>query len=171
MSRALDLDTNLSLERLRALLVYNPDTGIFTWKITRPKCVKGAIAGSKCDDGGWRIGLDGFSYSAHRLAWFYVQGVWPDEEIDHKNRVKSDNRWGNLRPATRVQNQVNVLLKNSTGYANVDKVGKRFRAMARINGKQIHLGMADTAEEAHAISVHARRKVHGEFVISQIEGI
>lgn len=165
-----DIRSGLTIERLKETLDYDPETGIFTWSkvLRRKKIVRGSIAGCLRFGGGWAIRLDGVLYYAHRLAWFYMTGEWPVDVIDHKNRIASDNRWCNLREATCQQNQVNKLLDNSTGYSNVDKIGKRYRARARFDGKLKHLGMANTAAEAHAISVSERRKVHGEFVVSQI---
>ena len=168
MSVCIDIHTKLTQERLRELTIYNSETGVFTWAVSRRRCTLGGVAGCIRGDGSWGIRIDGHLYRAHRLAWLYMTGEWPPEEIDHKNRIKSDNSWSNLRLATRLQNQINVVLYNSTGFSNVDKIGKRFRARAKINGVHKHLGMADTAEEAHAISVRERRKIHGEFVISQV---
>lgn len=168
MVKPVDIQTSLTAERLRSLLIYEPDTGIFRWHIPRKRCVVGEIAGCLRQNGSWQIRLDGHLYRAHRLAWLYMTGKWPVDEIDHKNRISSDNRWDNLREATRLQNQVNVVLSNSTGYSNVDRVGGRYRAKARFNGKTRHLGMADTAREAHAIAVEARREIHGDFVVSQL---
>lgn len=138
----------IELEKLKELLNYNEGTGIFTWK--KHKGVKyGTIAGTIRPDGYIQIGLLRKHYLAHRLAWFYVYGSWPIEEIDHINRVKNDNRIINLREATRLDNNINSNMPNETGYKGVRKTGKRFQSQINISSKQIYLGIFDTAEEAH----------------------
>ena len=98
----------LTAERLRALLDYDPVTGVFTWKATRTgQAVAGRIAGGALHTGYHRIQIDGRAFLAHRLAWLYVHEVWPQGQIDHINGVKADNRIANLREATASQNGQN----------------------------------------------------------------
>ena len=93
----------LTAARLRNLLHYDPETGIFTRRAT------GAPVGSLNDKGYIRIRLGGRDHKAHRLAWLYMTGAWPPIQVDHENRTPDDNRWGNLRAATFSQNAVNKI--------------------------------------------------------------
>lgn len=92
------------LATLRATLLYDPDTGVFTRAITRGSLAAGTKAGSLNRVGYWQIGVCGRTYTAQRLAWFYVHGDWPDGDIDHINRDKLDNRIANLRVISRSEN-------------------------------------------------------------------
>ena len=157
--------SELTLSRLKEVLKYNRRTGIFTNRITRgPRAVKGAVAGYTDSEGYIVIGLDGKAYGAHRLAWFYIHGKWPPADIDHKNRVKYDNRIKNLRPATNAINSKNQkLYKNSTtGVCGVtfDKTAKKHRAQIRVDGGLENLGYYDTLKEATKARKKAEKK-HG----------
>ena len=95
---------DLTAQRLREALHYDPETGVFTWATAvSSKTVPGARAGNQHIAGYFRIRLDGYSYKAHRLAWLYMTGAWPAECIDHINRNNSDNRFSILREATHKQ--------------------------------------------------------------------
>jgi hypothetical protein len=87
----------LAAERLRERLRYDGGTGVFTRRVGSGHARAGEIAGSVHSTGYVRIGIDGGKYTAHRLAWLYVHGVWPSDQIDHINRNRSDNRIANLR--------------------------------------------------------------------------
>src|SRR5690606_33911522 len=104
----------LTQARLKQLLDYDPTTGIFTRRVSRGGMKKGSVAGFTSVKGYTVIGVDGKLYSAHRLAWLYVYGVMP-REIDHRNRVKTDNSILNLREASRAMNNQNKVVgqKNS----------------------------------------------------------
>jgi hypothetical protein len=146
----------MELNELKELLDYNPDTGIFTNKITRnSRAVKGMQAGSSCATNIYRIlTINKVKYLEHRLAWFYIHGTWPENQIDHINGIKNDNRKCNLREATASQNHANIKMKK--GYT---KVGNKYRARIEVNKEQIHLGYFNTKEEA--ISVY--KKAHKEY--------
>lgn len=161
-------DHNLSADRVRQLLDYDPLTGIFRWKdmpLGRRRLI-GEIAGFPNQNGHWRIQIDGRTYQAHRVAWLYMTGVMPFEEVDHENLNRSDNRWTNLRLATHAQNMSNTRaranscsgIKGVTEYPN----GK-WKAQIQANGKGHYLGMHETAEAAHAAYVEAAQRLHGEF--------
>lgn len=99
---------DLTPERLRELLEYDPETGKFTWLRNRAfKALGGTHAGYLNSNGYLRITVDDVSYAAHRLAWLYVHGRWPDKTIDHINRNKQDNRIANLRDVTHSEQNYN----------------------------------------------------------------
>lgn len=91
----------LSVERVRALLRYDPDTGHLYWSAT------GERAGNIQDKGYRTIEIDGGRYYAHRVVWFHTHGVWPENDLDHINRERDDNRIANLRDVTRSENNRN----------------------------------------------------------------
>ena len=97
----------LTQRRLKEVLNYDAESGVFTWAIDRTKAVKGRIAGNKDSHGYWIIGIDGVRHSAHRLVWMYVYGFYP-KEIDHQNHIRTDNRLVNLRATDRVGNGKNI---------------------------------------------------------------
>lgn len=157
----------LTQKDLKAQLSYNPETGFFTWVIRKPKVKYGSIAGRKKPSGYVEIRLNLVSYQAHRLAWLYMTGAWPEGDIDHINSIRDDNRLCNLRQANRAQNLCNVgaLASSSTGIRGVDlhKATGRYRARIRVDGKRIELGQYDTAEEAGAAYRKAQIEHHGDF--------
>ncbi|MCK9994454.1 MAG: hypothetical protein Dbin4_02974, partial [Alphaproteobacteria bacterium] len=98
----------LTQSRLKELLHYDPDTGVFTRRVqTSSNARVGDVAGCLHPEGYRHIQIDGKRYAAHRLAWLYMTGEWPTNQLDHLNGVRDDNRWGNLREATHGQNQQN----------------------------------------------------------------
>ena len=137
-------------DRLLELLEYNPDTGIFIWKVNRKRLAKaGSIAGSINGKGYIQISVDGKLYLAHRLAWFYCFQEWPENIIDHINGIKSDNRLDNLQDVTQNKNiQKGSQKLSSSGFRNVRKVCNKYQAHIKVNGKTIHLGMFDSGQEA-----------------------
>ena len=157
----------LTYERLTNTLDYNRETGVFIWKISNKGRVKAGDIAGYINVRGYRVICFGFgdkntqkSYLAHRLARFYVNGVWPELAVDHINGVKDDNKWCNLREATCSQNNRNksVSTRSQTGVKGVNR-GKdgKFRVY-------ICLGTYDTKEKAHEIYKEAARKLHGEFL-------
>ena len=156
--------TNLiTQERLKSLLTYDPDTGEFRWRIKRPRCTPGSVAGTPTYHGYTAIKLDGVSYKAHRLAWLYETGAWPVSELDHVNRVRGDNRIANLRLATRFSNCQNRV-KPENAYSKHIGVsrsfnGKRWRAYIDFNGKRRALGVFDTETQA----LKARKDVESQL--------
>lgn len=154
-------------ENLKEFVKYEPESGAFTWLKSRGKAAKGRAAGSLNRDGYLRICIDGVRYSAHCLAWLYVKGTFPEDQIDHINGIRSDNRICNLRLATRSQNQCNSRRnsRNKSGYKGVhwSKHDKVFRASIEVNGKKIGLGAFHDAISAHAAYCVAAKKYFGEF--------
>lgn len=158
-------DSKLTVERLRELLHYDPDTGIFTWveRVSRRGPI-GHIAGSKTMFGYCNITINFTHFMAHRLAWLYVHGEWPKHYIDHINGDRFDNRFCNLREATRSENGQNrCLSKNSTsGFMGVTfcPVGGNWVSHICINKKLKHLGYFDTPELAHEAYKQAKAELH-----------
>lgn len=157
-------DTGLTVERLREALAYDPETGVFTWKIKAAQRLHvGDVAGGPDSKGYIRIRLDGVLRFAQRLAWLYVYGEWPTGEVDHKNRTPGDNRISNLRDGTRSDNQHNagVRTDNKSGITGVyERRNGKWGAQIMVHTKNRHLGIFDTAEEAHAAYLAAKRELH-----------
>jgi hypothetical protein len=153
--------------RLREVLNYDPDSGVFTWLVsTGRRTHAGDVAGC-IEDGYSRIRIDGKTHQAHRLAFLFVTGIWPRHQIDHINLNRADNRWVNLRMATRGQNTCNTRVRkvSASRIKGVywDKRRNKWRASVTTNGKTRHLGYRDTIDEAAALYAAAAEKFHGEF--------
>ena len=158
--------TTLTATLLRELFAYDSDTGLFTRKVSTTRRVKiGDIAGSPNQKGYINIMVCSRLHPAHRLAWLYVHGAWPKDQIDHINGVKTDNRIANLREATNAenaQNKRNARSDNKSGLLGVrfKNCGKPWQARIMVDGKARNLGHFDTAEEAHAAYLSAKRDLH-----------
>jgi HNH endonuclease len=166
--RARDMDQGLTHAELRRRFVYSPVTGVFTYLIAPSNLMLelvGTPAGYLRNGKYLVISIEGFAYYAHRLAWFYVHGVWPKEVIDHINGVKTDNRIANLRPATEQLNQFNVGVRkdSKTGYKGVTHFNGKFKAQICVNRKIHYLGLFKTAEEAHVAYSGAARQAQGGY--------
>lgn len=147
-------------------LDYNPETGLFHWKDGKLSKKAGLVAGGESPQGYIRICVDYKPYKAHRLAWLFVHGEWPEGDIDHINQVKSDNRISNLRPASRSENMQNRTKANasnkSCGLLGVTWSKQRSCWVSAIwlNGRRKHLGVFDDPQVAHAAYVEAKRGMH-----------
>jgi HNH endonuclease len=141
---------DISLERLRDDLLYDPLTGNFYWKHSRSGQHPVDQAGTVRTDGYVMIGYLAKTYLAHRLAWFYVHGAWPVETVDHINGNPSDNRFVNLRQAKHFENSQNRALKstNTTGMTGIFKRGRKWFARATVNNYTHTVGSFNTKEEA-----------------------
>jgi len=149
-------------ERLKQLLDYDPETGLFS----RLSGWRGKKVGTIDAKGYVRICVDYSIFRAHRLAWIYMTGEIPDDQIDHVNGDRSDNRWANLRSATQSQNQFNrsVRSENCTGMKGVTlQPNGTYRAQIFIEGKLKCLGRHKTADEAKAAYNAAAMIIHGEY--------
>jgi hypothetical protein len=113
--------SNIDCNQLKEILEYQPETGLFFWKKGIQGIIKGSKAGHLSKDGYVDIRIKNRLYPAHRLAWLMMTGNWPDDFIDHINRIKSDNRFVNLREATKAENaqNTNIQSNNTSGYKGV----------------------------------------------------
>lgn len=148
---------------IRDRLNYNPETGIFIWVVCKPrsKTRPGDRAGSSDHPKGYRrIRIDGKRYTEHWLAFYFMTGKWPENEIDHINLDPSDNRWCNLRECNRKQNHANKKPRGALGFIGVTKSRKRFMAKGY---NRVYLGTFDTPEEAAEVSYNHRREAMGDF--------
>jgi hypothetical protein len=158
-------DAILTQARLKELLHYDPETGIFTWAISRPGMPKGRIAGSLHNEGYIDLMIDGRHYRAHRLAWLYVYGKFPDDLIDHKDGVRSNNKISNLRECTNSTNLQNLkrgYTGTSSSFLGVSWHRKANKWVAQIvtNGKNKYLGLFNTEEDAHKAYLAAKATLH-----------
>jgi hypothetical protein len=162
---------------LRDLLDYDPDSGVFTWR-TRGRAhfgrdnqwrnwngrYPGLVAGTVGPRGYRAIAVLGHLYPAHRLAWLYVHGQWPEGQIDHVNGGRDDNRIGNLRDVSSAENAKNRRLtrKSATGRIGVNEYAygrrKQYVARIRVDGRLHHLGYFDTVEQASAARSEAEAR-------------
>lgn len=158
----------ITAERLRELLHYDPETGVFTRLSCRCHSeLLGQPAGCLDSKGYIRIRVDGRKYRAHRLAWLYMTGFWPEDDVDHKDVDPSNNRWANLRKATKAQNTRNSRrpANNTSGYkgASWNIAAQKWVGTIGHNGEKIYLGCFDTPEAAHAAYCAAAQRLHGAF--------
>lgn len=159
----------LTQDRLREVLNYNPETGAFTWTLPRRGVQVGRECGRLSKQHGYRdIGIDMAQYRAQRLAFLYMLGRWPVGDVDHINGDKTDNRWVNLREATRSQNSSNVKIgkrRNTSGLIGVtwDKARNLWRAQIRQNGRKVNLGRYKEREDAALAHDRAAVAAFGEF--------
>lgn len=156
----------LTAERLRDVLLYDKGSGLFTWKKPRNNFVKaGDSAGAFNQDGYLIIMVDGRSYGAARLAWLYMTGEWPKFEIDHKDTVRTNNCWGNLRDVSHAvngQNRRKAPRTSQSGVLGAHLMARngKYASHIRVNKKLINLGVFDTAEQAGRAFIDAKRKLH-----------
>jgi len=144
----------LTQSKLKELLDYDPETGLFTWKVSRQGVKKGSVAGSDSHDGYIKIKIDGKDYYAHRLAWLYEYGYFPENGLDHEDRIKHHNWIKNLRE---VSNQCNMRntgnpSTNTSGVKGIYFANKaqKWRARMKLNGKNSHFGYFEDFTEAVA---------------------
>jgi hypothetical protein len=159
----------VSRERLKEVLSYCADTGLFTWRVAVSRKVRvGAIAGGKSGDGQYiHIRLDGRIYRAHRLAWLYMTGEFPATLIDHDDGNGCNNRWTNLRLATSTENGCNrgKTRANTSGFKGVFRclrTGKWY-AQIRYRGRAKRLGTYETTSEAHEVYCLWADLLHKDF--------
>ena len=156
---------SLTASYLKKIAIYDPATGLFTALIARGSRTKiGDILGSVDAKGYRQIMIDGIYHRACRLAFLYMTGDWPLNDIDHINRIPYDDRWANLRDVTRSENLRNTSATAWSGYKGVYASGNKYMAQITINGKRIYLGTYSTAKEASEVYQQARLKYFGEVI-------
>ena len=149
----------LTQQRLQELLDYDPETGVFVWRKSPRSGWEGKQAGSVHSKGYVHIRIDGKGYKAHRLAWLYVHGDWPSGEIDHINRVKTDNRMSNLRDVDGSVNAMNrkVRSTNASGVSGVRQRSDNGKWSVKIGQK--YIGSFPTFD----LAVNARQQAEKEY--------
>jgi len=163
----------LTQGRLKELLHYNYETGVFTWRVKRmPRISAGDIAISYHPSGYLQTGIDGKRYLQHRLAFLYMLGRFPLNHVDHINHIRNDNRWRNIRESDYKMNAKNQRMysNNTSGCTGVIWHRNRWEAQMRINGVSVYIGVFKNKENA----IKARKKAeikhgfhenHGEVAL------
>ena len=159
-------NSTLTQERLKEILQYDPETGIFTW--LRPSKYRGrdyvgGVAGSITKHGYLSVMLGGVSDPSHRLAWLYEFGAWPCGDIDHKNGNTTDNRIANLRDvstSTNCENRRGPTKFNKSGFLGVSPHRGRWKAGIRVKGAYHYLGLFDDPLVAYDAYLTAKRNLH-----------
>ncbi len=158
----------LTASRLKELFSYDPETGIFTHKLNKShNAIAGQQAGGVNNQGYWTISVDNKRYLAHRLAWLYMTGSWPELLIDHINGNRIDNRFCNLREANKSENGCNKGPRsdNKSGIKNVmwQKHQGGWYIQLKIYGCKYFYGYFKDLELAALVAEEAREKIHGVF--------
>jgi HNH endonuclease/AP2 domain len=170
---------------LRLLIDYDPTNGTFVWRNRHISFFKdqkqtashncaiwnsrfaGKPAGCVDSLGYLTIRINDVLYGAHRLAWVYMTGDWPPDEIDHIDCDRANNRWKNIRLAAHAENGRNLRKKktNKSGFKGVHlhKQTGKWRARIQIDGRSIHLGLFNDPESAHEAYLDGAQKYHGRF--------
>jgi hypothetical protein len=153
---------------LQSILNYDAKTGIFTRKVKRNFKQKiGEQCGTLHSSGYFHITINKRTYKAHRLAWLYVYGKWPNKMIDHINGNPNDNRICNLRECSNSQNQYNAKLRkdNTSGIKGVSwhKDAKKWAVHLNVNGKHKYIGIYETKELAESAIKEIRNEHHKQF--------
>jgi hypothetical protein len=159
---------DLTAQRLRELVHYDPQTGSFTRLQARCTVAQaGTVAGYAAAEGYRRFMVDRKTYLLHRLAWLYTYGEWPKYQIDHINGIRDDNRLCNLRDATPSINRQNMravkperINSGLMGAFFDSRGGGRWYSAITVNGRRKHIGMFKTPEDAHTAYLEAKRKLH-----------
>lgn len=174
---------DISAEYARQLLDYDPETGILTWKARTPDMFKdgmrrdaeqecrrwnskhaGKVAGGLHPRGYLTIAIEGVRYAQHRICWLIETGNWPKDGLDHKNGIRSNNQFKELREATDAQNQQNQKLRidSTSGFRGVSwhKKASKWTAYIHIDGNKKYLGLYTDKESAYAAYLLAKSKFH-----------
>ena len=156
----------LSHARLIELLDYNQETGVLTWRQDHSSRARaGGQAGKPRSRGYGGVQIDGVKYPVHKLVIYWYSGLYPYEDVDHRDGDRSNNRLRNLRcagPLLNAQNRRKPSKNNKTGFLGVAfcKSTRRYRVQILVERKKIHVGRYDTPEAAHAAYLAAKRTYH-----------
>lgn len=163
----------LSPEEVMDILSYCPETGSLHWKVSRGTRRAGSSAGTLQSRGYLQVKIGRRGYLAHRLAWAIHYGAWPEDQVDHRNCIKTDNRIDNLRQATNSLNQANRPAdeRNRSGFKGVAREFVNARllgwvASITVNGVRFDLGSFPTKAEARAAYDAAAKQHFGDFARS-----
>lgn len=156
-------NSSITFEMASKLLSYDPDTGLLRWKDRRLDALSKFSAGAIDKHGYTRIRIHGIDYQGHRIAWLLYYGKFPENQIDHINREKSDNRISNLRNTLPQQNCENVFTKERLQGAQFHRPSGKWRSSIGHNYKRIHIGYFDTAIEAHEAYLEKKKQLHAFF--------
>lgn len=146
----------MTQDQLRLFLRYEPDTGLFFWLLNKGTAKAGSVAGTPASNGYTNICINRKIYKAHRLAWLYVYGVLPLNQVDHINGVKNDNKIDNLRAATNQENAQNHVWLGT----NFDKKKNKWQSRIRVDNKRVFLGYFETENEARQAYIKAKKEHH-----------
>jgi len=151
----------ISQKELRRILHYDARRGVWRWRVSRGTAGKGSVAGCIQSDGYRHICINGKQYKSSRLAWFYIRGYFPENQVDHINRVRDDDRWENLREVSQQCNNRNCGIRkdNASGIRGVSwyKQTGKWLVQVAVNGKRKHLGYHDDFTEAVAYRLAAEQ--------------
>lgn len=159
-------DSNLTALRLRQLIRYDGEDGSFFRIVALKGGRVGVVNLSASGNGYTYISIDGCRYLAHRIAWLYVYGIWPVNDIDHINCVRTDNRIANLRDVERhVNNQNRAGARSDNKSSGMTGVSwhvhsKKWRVRIWLKGKEYRVGLFDSPEDAHEAYVKQKRILH-----------
>jgi hypothetical protein len=157
----------LNQELLKELVNYDPNTGVFAWKKIRPGVSSSKKFGSLKPSGYIVVLINKKLYRLHRLAWLYMTGEWPENEIDHINGNKADNRFCNIRKATKAENNWNKKVRkdSTTGVKNVLYYPKYQSYYVRITANKIahSFGPFKTKDQAALVAKEKRAEIHKNF--------
>lgn len=153
--------TALTQNQVRKALNYDQLTGSLTHK-------SGKAAGWVTDRGYVRVSVKGKIYPATKVIWLWMTGIWPEKDVDHRDRNRANNAWSNLRLATRCMNLVNQGLKhnNRSGFKGVTSRGNSHSVKLRVNKEIVSLGSFPSAIEAAIAYDKAATHHHGEFAVT-----
>lgn len=159
--------TTITAEHVRELFHYDPDTGVITRIVSRSGAKAGSVAGALHQSGYINIKIYRRTYKAHRIAWLYMYGEWPQQQLDHINGNRADNRICNLRSATANENSRNrkTHRNNTSGYKGVTWYARarKWQASICVNGKKKCIGYFKCPQAAHEAYCSASVMLHGEF--------
>jgi hypothetical protein len=153
----------LKADRLREVLSYDPDTGNFFWRFKKPGRNMFKPVGTITSYGHLCTTIDGEFYYMHRLAWLYMKGVLPEDIIDHIDCNPSNNKWSNLRQASRSQNGTNCVPRGKWKGVSWSRPWKKWVARLQENKTRKHLGYFDCPAAAHFVYQVEADKIYGEY--------